>query len=114
MSDCIFCKIVSGDIPSEKVFESDKVLGFKDLHPQASEHYLFIHKEHTRDIQEMMSEDRQQVLEIFKAIKDFVSKQSTLKEGFRIVTNKGALGGQSVFHTHFHVLGGEQLRSFGA
>lgn len=111
--DCIFCKIISGQIPSTKVFENEHVLGFKDLHPQAALHYLFIHKKHTRNVNEMTVQEPQQLVDIFAAIRDFTATQKLDQPGFRVVTNLGPDGGQTVFHTHFHVLGGEQLRGFG-
>ena len=114
MKDCLFCQIVEGKIPSEKVFENDRVLGFKDLYPQAKEHYLFIHKKHTHNINELIGQDPDQVKDIFIAIKEFTKSQALSENGFRVVTNLGADGGQTVFHTHFHVLGGEQLKVFGS
>lgn len=111
MSDCLFCKIIAGEIPCEKVFENEKVLGFKDIYPQAKEHYLFIHKTHSKNINEMNSSD---IPQIFDAIKEFTQKNSLESEGFRVVTNINQHGGQTVFHTHFHVLGGEQLKGFGS
>jgi len=113
MSDCLFCKIITGDIPSEKVFEDENVYAFKDIYPQAKEHYLFISKTHTTNINEL-SFDKDSLHNIFKAIKTFTEDETALsKDGFRVVTNHGKWGGQTVFHTHFHVLGGEQLGSFG-
>lgn len=111
--DCIFCKIVDGVIPSTKVFESDKVLGFKDLQPQASTHFLFIHKNHSKDVNDMMNSEPSQVAEIYAAIREVSVKEGLDQKGFRVVTNQGPHGGQTVFHTHFHLLGGEQLRGFG-
>ncbi|MBT3586923.1 MAG: histidine triad nucleotide-binding protein [Halobacteriovoraceae bacterium] len=113
MSDCLFCKIVAGVIPSEKVFENDKVLGFKDITPQAKVHALFIHKEHSRDINELVNDDPQQVTAIFEAINQYSRDQGLDNEGFRTVTNCGAKAGQSVFHTHFHVLSGSSFGNFG-
>jgi histidine triad (HIT) family protein len=110
MNECLFCKIINGTIPAEKVFENSKVIGFKDLYPQAKEHYLFIHKTHTTNINDT---EGVMVAEIFSAIKEFTSQQLE-KTGFRVVTNLGTDAGQTVFHTHFHVLGGETLRGFGA
>lgn len=110
MSDCLFCKIINGDIPSEKVFENEKVYAFKDIYPLAKEHYLFISKIHTENVNETNSE---QIEEIFAAIKEFTQSNELEKNGFRVVTNIGEHGGQTVFHTHFHVLGGEQLKGFG-
>jgi histidine triad (HIT) family protein len=110
--DCIFCKIIEGTIPSIKVFENDRVIGFKDLHPAAQIHFLFVHKNHTRDINEMMVLEPSQIGDIFSAIRELTLKDGIQDKGFRVVTNTGQHGGQTVFHTHFHVLGGEQLRGF--
>lgn len=112
MNDCIFCKIIEGTIPSSKVFENSRVIAFKDLRPQASKHILFIHREHTRDIGEMASSPSQ-IGDIFSAISEFTKKDGLDQKGFRVVTNQGEHGGQTVFHTHFHVLGGEPLGHFG-
>ncbi|MEE2670792.1 MAG: histidine triad nucleotide-binding protein [Bdellovibrionota bacterium] len=110
MSECLFCRIVAGEIPSEKIFENDHVLGFKDLYPQAKEHYLFINKSHSKNVNEM---DPEELVQVFAAIKEFTQANSLEADGFRVVTNINKNGGQTVFHTHLHVLGGEQLSSFG-
>ncbi len=112
--DCLFCKLVAGEIQPDKVYENEFVLGFKDLYPQAKEHYLFISKEHTTHANEMSENHPEQLSHIFDAIRDFTKSNSLEKDGFRIVNNLGPNGGQTVFHTHFHVLGGEKLRGFGA
>ncbi|MGE3609833.1 MAG: histidine triad nucleotide-binding protein [Bacteriovoracaceae bacterium] len=114
MVDCIFCKIIEGKIPSTKIFENDSVVGFKDLRPQSKEHYLFIHRRHTANINEMADSDPNQLVELFKAISDFTKSDGLIKNGFRVVTNQGPHAGQTVFHTHFHVLGGEPLGHFGS
>lgn len=111
MSNCLFCKIIDGSIPSVKVFENSDVYGFKDIQPMAKEHYLFIAKTHTKNINETQSHT---TASLFAAIKEFTQSNNLESEGFRIVTNIGENGGQTVFHTHFHVLGGEQLKGFGA
>ncbi|MBD65063.1 MAG: histidine triad nucleotide-binding protein [Halobacteriovoraceae bacterium] len=111
MKDCLFCKISSGDIPSEKVFENDDVIGFKDIAPMAKEHYLFIAKKHSKNINEI---DEKSLVQVYSAIKEFTQKNNLEQNGFRVVTNVNEHGGQTVFHTHFHVLGGEQLKRFGA
>lgn len=112
-ADCIFCKIIEGTIPSTKIFENDKVLAFKDLQPHASIHYLFVHKNHTSDVNDIAATDPAQFADIFSAIKEVTEKEKLVERGFRVVTNVGPHAGQTVFHTHFHVLGGEQLRGFG-
>lgn len=114
MSDCLFCEIIKGNIPSSKVFENDKVYAFKDINPLAKEHYLFIHKNHSKDLLDLTQQDPQQLLDIFLAIQEFLKDSDLSQNGFRIVNNMGKDGGQTVFHTHFHLLGGEQLRGFGA
>lgn len=111
--DCIFCKIVDGKIPSTRVFENDKVIAFKDLHPLAAKHYLFVHRGHSKDVVDMMSLDPDQIKDVYQAIAEFTKKEGLTDSGFRVVTNLGKHGGQTVFHTHFHVLGGEELGRFG-
>lgn len=114
MSDCLFCKILAGEIPSTKVYEDEKVYAFKDIQPLAKEHYLFIHRSHTSNVNEMSENSPEQVSEIYQAINKFTKGTELEKNGFRVVTNLGPHGCQTVFHTHFHVLGGEQLKGFGA
>lgn len=109
--DCLFCKILNKEIPSSMVYEDDYIYAFKDISPMAKEHYLFISKNHSNNVTEMDSEEIQK---IYAAISDFTKNSQLLENGFRVVTNVNAHGGQTVFHTHFHVLGGEQLRGFGA
>jgi histidine triad (HIT) family protein len=111
--NCLFCKIIKGEIPAEKVFETKHVYAFKDINPQAAEHYLFIHKEHTRNVNIMAVQQPQQLEQVFKAIREFTQQTYLETSGFRVVTNVNKHGGQTVFHTHFHVLGGEQLKGFG-
>lgn len=112
--DCLFCKIIKGDIPSEKVFENEKVYAFKDINPMAKEHYLFIHKEHSKNINDISINSPEQFADVFQAIQEFTQSNKLEENGFRVVSNVNAHAGQTVFHTHFHVLGGEQLRGFGA
>ncbi|MEA9356942.1 histidine triad nucleotide-binding protein [Bacteriovorax sp. PP10] len=112
-ADCLFCKIVEGKIPASKTFENDNVIGFVDIHPQAKIHLLFVHKTHTADINEL-SGDPKSLGEIFQAITEYTKAQGLDKNGFRVVTNLGKHAGQTVFHTHFHVLSGEHLGRFGS
>lgn len=111
-ADCLFCKIISGAIPSKKVFENEHVFAFQDIHPQANVHLLFLHKNHTSNVNEM-AQDPQQIGEVFRAISEYTSKLPLAQSGFRVVTNLGPDAGQTVFHTHFHVVGGEPLGHFG-
>ena len=113
MDNCLFCKIIKGEIPSTKVYEDDHVFGFVDIYPQAKTHLLFIHKVHTSNINEMADEPCT-VGEAFQAIQKYTRSIGLDKNGFRVVTNLGPEAGQTVFHTHFHVLGGEKLGRFGS
>lgn len=114
MNDCLFCKIIAGEIPSKKVYEDGKVFAFHDINPLAKNHWLFIHKDHTKNVNEMANEKPEQLLDLFKAISIVTKDENVVDEGYRVVTNNGAAAGQTVFHTHFHVLSGEQLKGFGA
>jgi histidine triad (HIT) family protein len=114
MSDCIFCKLVEGKIPSTKIYEDEHVIGFKDLRPQAAIHQLFIHKKHTKDINELVKNDPAQLAHLFNGIRIYSEKENLTKDGIRIVTNLGPNAGQTVFHTHLHVLAGEPLGHFGS
>ncbi|MFZ4712359.1 MAG: HIT domain-containing protein [Bacteriovoracaceae bacterium] len=113
MKDCLFCRIFRGEIPSSKVYESPKVMAFKDLHPLAPVHVLFIHQEHSHNVNELTTKP-ECLQDLFSAIADYTQKEKLDESGFRIVTNVGPHGGQTIFHTHFHVLGGTQLKGFGA
>ena len=113
MSDnCLFCKIAKGEISSQKIFENEHVFGFVDIHPQAKNHLLFIHKNHSSNINQM-AEDGQSLSQVFSAIAKFTQSNDLQNSGFRIVTNLGSNAGQTVFHTHFHIVGGEKLGTFG-
>lgn len=106
--DCIFCKIADKEVPSEIVYEDEKVLVFKDLEPKAPVHVLVIPKTHISSIMEINEENSEIISHIFKVIKKISSKLN-LQNGFRIINNCGKYGGQTVNHIHFHVLGGRQL-----
>ncbi len=109
--DCLFCKIIAGEIPSKKVFENDKVYAFEDISPMAKDHYLFVSKTHTKNVNETPTE---LISDIYFGIKEFTQDKNLESSGFRVVTNVNQHGGQTIFHTHFHVLGGEQLKGFGS
>jgi histidine triad (HIT) family protein len=104
--DCIFCKIIAGEIPSEKVYEDERVLAFRDINPQAPVHVLVVPKKHMRNVLECDDETASAVL---KAIRQIARDEGVSVSGFRIVTNCGRDGAQSVDHLHFHLLGGEKL-----
>lgn len=106
--DCIFCKIVNGDIPSVKVYEDETVYAFNDLEPQAPVHVLIIPKQHVISAADIDGENSGLVAAVFEATAK-IAKQLNLENGFRIVTNSGEDGQQSVKHLHFHMLGGRKL-----
>ena len=106
--DCLFCKIVAGEIPSTKVYEDERVLAFRDITPKAPTHILVIPKAHIVSAAEITPENSAVVSHIFEMIAQ-IAKQEGLTEGFRVVSNCGEHGGQSVHHLHFHLLGGRQL-----
>ena len=106
MSDCIFCKIASHEIPSTVVYEDDTVIAFDDLSPQAPVHTLVIPKEHYENIVDGVPAD---VLAAMVHAVGEVAKAKGLDDGFRVITNKGAHAGQTVMHFHMHVLGGKDL-----
>ena len=108
MSDCLFCKIVKGEIPSTKVYEDETVFAFRDINPQAPVHILVIPKEHIVSAAEITEENSAVVAHIFEVIAK-IAKEEKLDEGFRVVSNIGERGQQSVKHLHFHVLGGRDM-----
>ena len=108
MSDCLFCKIIAGEIPSSKVFENEKIYAFRDINPQAPVHVLVIPKEHIPSADAISAENSAVVARIFEAI-PVIAKQEGLANGYRVLTNCGEDGCQSVKHLHFHVLGGKKL-----
>ncbi|MFZ5817701.1 MAG: histidine triad nucleotide-binding protein [Bacillota bacterium] len=107
--DCIFCKIVAGQIPSAKVYEDDQVLAFRDINPQAPVHLLVIPKKHLASVSELSSEDSAMLGHVFAAIQQVARSEGIAESGYRVVTNTGKDAGQVVFHLHFHVLGGRPL-----
>jgi histidine triad (HIT) family protein len=114
MSDCLFCNILVGKIPCEKVYETSEVLAFKDISPQAPTHLLFIHKRHTENFNEMVTSDIEGLAEVSRAIAQYSLESGLAKFGYRVVSNIGQSAGQSVFHTHFHILSGAELKGFGS
>ncbi|MBE6911870.1 MAG: histidine triad nucleotide-binding protein [Ruminococcaceae bacterium] len=108
MADCLFCKIIAGDIPSTKVYEDDKVLAFRDIAPQAPTHILVIPKEHIASVAEINEKNSAVVSRIFEVIAK-IAKDEGLEGGYRVVSNCGDDAGQTVHHLHYHILGGKKL-----
>ena len=109
MKDCLFCKIVRGEIPSTRVYEDEHVLAFRDIAPQAPVHILVIPKEHIDSALEITAENSRLAAKCMEAVAK-IAKNEDLS-GFRVITNIGAEGGQTVFHLHFHILGGKPLNA---
>lgn len=111
MSDCIFCKIIKREILSPLVYESENVVAFKDINPEAPVHLLIVPKDHIPNILEVDEENRKVIMpDIFAAIGHLAKQFNLEQEGFRIVNNCGSNGGQTVDHLHFHLLGGRKLQ----
>ena len=108
MSDCLFCKIIAGDIPSTKVYEDETVYAFRDIAPQAPTHILVVPKAHIDSCGCITPENSAVVAHIFEVIPQ-IAKAEGLDNGFRVVSNCGEDGCQSVLHLHFHILGGKKL-----
>ena len=108
MENCIFCKIIKGEIPSAKIYEDEDMLIIKDVNPQAKIHYLLLPKEHYANIVEMSDAQAQTLARCIKKLSNMVD-QLGLQNGFRLVSNKGKDACQSVEHLHIYILGGESL-----
>lgn len=106
--DCLFCAIAAGEIPSKKVFENDAVYAFCDIHPQAPAHILVIPKAHIASLDAVNPENVEAVAAVLLAIPE-IAKAAGLKNGYRVISNVGEDGCQSVHHLHFHILGGKKL-----
>ena len=106
--DCIFCKIIAGDIPSSKVYEDEVCYAFRDIAPQAPIHILVVPKAHISSVNEVTAENSGVVAHIFATIPE-IAKNEGLGNGYRVITNIGEDGCQSVKHLHFHILGGKKL-----
>ncbi len=104
---CLFCNIINGDTPSDKVYENDKVYAFRDINPQAPVHILVVHREHTESIDDTTADNSHIYSDIFMAVKDIAS-QENLDKGYRIIINNGTAAGQVIWHLHVHILAGKE------
>ena len=110
MTDCIFCKIASGEIPAQKVFEDDSVVAFKDLSPKAPVHVLIVPKKHIANITQFQADDKNLAAHIFvDVVPKLAADLGIADAGFRVVINTGDDGGQTVHHLHVHLLGGRKM-----
>ncbi len=108
MDDCLFCKIIKGDIPSKLIYEDEQVYAFHDIDPKAPVHFLVIPKKHIATLDDLQEEDKQLAGHILFTAQR-LAKELGCDEGFRVVMNCNELGGQTVYHIHMHVLGQRQL-----
>ena len=107
--DCIFCKIIAGDIPCTKIHETDQVLAFRDIHPAAPVHVLVVPKIHVESIQALTEETISLVAPLHEAIQEVARREGIAQDGYRVISNCGEGAGQTVPHLHYHVLGGRRL-----
>jgi histidine triad (HIT) family protein len=107
--DCLFCKIVTGDVPAMVVRESERVLAFRDINPQAPTHVLVIPKEHHVNVAELAAADPELLAEMMREAHQVAVAEGIAENGYRVVFNTGPQAGQTVFHTHAHLLGGRGL-----
>ncbi len=108
-SDCLFCRIVDGDIPADVVHETDNTIAFRDINPMAPTHVLIIPRRHISTINEIGDDDRELVGSLYTAAKEVAALEGLTDEGYRVVMNCNEGAGQSVFHIHLHLLGGRVL-----
>ncbi|NCF71086.1 MAG: HIT domain-containing protein [Chlamydiales bacterium] len=106
----IFSKIISGELPCDKVFENDRIIAFKDINPQAPVHLLIVPKEEIKNLQEVTPEQMPVITEILEVAQQ-LAKKFEVESGYRLLTNIGEDGGQTVFHLHFHLIGGTILKN---
>lgn len=109
MNGCVFCRIVSGDIPAKKAYEDESILAFFDVNPAAPVHILVIPKKHIGSVQEIDMADHRTIYHIFNVINRLAAETGIADSGYRVVVNNGPDGGQSVPHLHFHLLGGRSM-----
>ena len=109
MDDCIFCKIVSGEFNSDRVFQDDQVTAFRDIHPAAPTHILIVPNKHISGVSEMQPEDEALVGHLFSVAKNLAEAEGIASTGYRLIINNGADAGQVVPHLHLHLLGGHRM-----
>lgn len=109
MEDCLFCKIVKGEIPSTKVYEDDEVLAFEDINPAAPIHILVIPKKHITSLAHLKKEDEAVVGKIYTIMNKIAEEKGFKEDGYRVIVNCGENGGQEVMHLHFHLLAGKKF-----
>ena len=109
MSDCLFCRIIHGEIPAKRVYEDEHTLAFEDINPQAPTHVLIIPKKHVRGLKEAQGEDADLIGRLHLAAAE-IGRQRGIEDGYRTVLNVGPKSGQSMFHMHVHLIGGRDMK----
>lgn len=109
MDDCVFCKIIKGEIPSNIVYEDEEIIAFRDIHPCAPIHILVIPKRHITSLVDLKEDDERVIGKIYTVINQIAKKEGIADKGFRVIVNCGEDGGQVVKHIHFHLLGGKKM-----
>ena len=110
LSDCLFCKIINGDIPGTIVHRDEQVTAFRDLHPLAPTHILIVPNKHIDSVNSLTSEDESLTGHLFTVARELAEKEGISENGYRLIANTGAHGGQTVFHLHMHLLGGVRMK----
>ena len=110
MTDCIFCKIIKGDIPSTNVFRDEQVTAFRDLNPAAATHILLVPNKHIDSVNTLTSDDEQLIGHLFIVAKQIAAQEGIAEGGYRLIINTNAHAGQTVFHIHLHLLGGAPMK----
>ncbi len=110
MSDCIFCKIIAGEIPSTQVYRDEQVTAFRDINPASPTHVLIIPNQHIASVNDLTNEDEQIMGHLFTVAKQIAEQEGVAASGYRLIINTGSDGGQEVFHIHLHLLGGQRMR----
>ena len=113
MSDCLFCKIIKGDIPSTSVYRDEQTYAFRDINPAAPTHILIVPNKHIDSVNELSVEDEPLIGHLFLIAKQLAAQEGNAEPGYRLVINTGAESGQTVNHVHLHLLGGRQMRALG-
>jgi len=109
MSDCLFCKILEGEIPCDRVYENDQVIAFRDVNPQAPTHILVIPRKHISTVNDLTVDDKNIMAEMMLAAQTIAKQESIEESGYRLVMNCNEGAGQTVFHIHLHILGGRNM-----
>lgn len=107
--DCVFCKILAGDIPADIIYESDAAIAFRDINPQAPTHAVVIPRQHIATINDLTKNDREVVGSLYLAAQEIARQEGIAEQGYRVVMNCNEAAGQTVFHIHLHLLGGRSL-----